>query len=72
MRVIHDRMMPEAMLSVVKRKLELVASDNVIAGSRYHNRKDLISFPDFGREDAVFRRRKRIQHPLLKGKKQPD
>ena len=41
---------------------------NLIAGSRYHNRKDLISFPDFGREDAVFQRRKRVQHPLLKGK----
>ncbi len=67
-RVIHDRAMPEAMLEVVKQKLELGASDNLIAGSRYHNRKDLISFPDFGREDAVFQRRKRVQHPLLKGK----
>ena len=63
-RVIHDRAMPEAMLEVVKQKLELGASDNLIAGSRYHNRKDLISFPDFGREDAVFQRRKRVQHPL--------
>ena len=51
-----------------KKKLELGASDNLIAGSRYHNRKDLISFPDFGREDDVFQRRKRVQHPLLKGK----
>ena len=35
MRVIHDRAMPEAMLEVVKQKLELGASDNLIAGSRY-------------------------------------
>lgn len=67
-RVIYDRAMPEPMLEVVKEKLGLHASDNVISGSRYCNRKDLISFPDFGREDAVFSRRKRIQHPLLEGK----
>jgi len=60
--------MPVAMFEVVKRKLELGTADNVISGSRYHNRKDLISFPDFGREDSIFKRRVRVQHPLLKGK----
>ena len=67
-RVIYDRAMPVAMFEVVKRKLELGTADNVISGSRYHNRKDLISFPDFGREDSIFKRRVRVQHPLLKGK----
>ena len=67
-RVIYDRAMPDAMFEVVKRKLELGTADNVISGSRYHNRKDLISFPDFGREDSIFKRRVRVQHPLLKGK----
>lgn len=67
-RMIYDRTMPEEMLAVVKKKLDLRKSDNVISGSRYHNRKDLISFPDFGRQDAVFSRRERIQHPLFEGK----
>lgn len=67
-RMIYDRTMPEAMLEVVKKKLELRQSDNMISGSRYHNRKDLISFPDFGRQDAIFPRRERIQHPEFDGK----
>ena len=67
-RMIYDRTMPEEMLAVVKKKLDLRKSDNVISGSRYHNRKDLISFPDFGRQDAVFPRRERIEHPQFEGK----
>ena len=47
-------------------KTELGASTTSLP-QPYHNRKDLISFPDFGREDAVFQRKTRPASPL-KGK----
>lgn len=67
-RLIYDREMPDDMLCLVKKKLSLEQSKNVISGSRYHNRKDLMKFPGFGREDLVFPRQEPLQHPKLRGK----
>ncbi|MDA0912700.1 MAG: polyphosphate kinase 1 [Bacteroidetes bacterium] len=67
-RLIYDREMPEDMLRLVKSKLDLTDSKNVISGSRYHNRKDLMKFPSFGREELTFRHQPPLQHPRLKDK----
>ena len=64
-RFLHDAEMPEEMLQFVKRRLKLGDTENVIAGSRYHNRKDLMGFPDFGRKDLVFPPQPAVAHPLL-------
>lgn len=67
-RMIYDREMPTAMLDLVMRKLHLGESENVISGTRYHNRKDLIKFPDFGRNDLVFSKRISRKHKQFQGK----
>lgn len=67
-RLIYDREMPEEMLRLVKLKLDLTDSKNVISGSRYHNRKDLMKFPSFGRRELTFSQQPPLQHPRLKDK----
>ena len=64
-RFLYDAAMPEDMLNFVKRRLKVGDTENVIAGSRYHNRKDLMGFPDFGRKDLVFPPQPPVAHPLL-------
>lgn len=66
-RFLYDARMPDDMLSYIKKKLKLGKEEDVlIAGSRYHNRKDLMSFPDFGRKDLVFEKRSPKSHPRLR------
>ena len=64
-RFLYDARMPKEMLAFIKRKLKLVDTGNIIAGSRYHNRKDLMGFPDFGRSELVFPARPALPHPRL-------
>jgi polyphosphate kinase len=45
-RFIYDRNMPADLLKQIRTSFNIRAADNVIAGSCYHNLKDLISFPD--------------------------
>lgn len=45
-RFIYDRNMPADLLRQIRMRFNIRKTDNVIAGSCYHNLKDLISFPD--------------------------
>ena len=54
MRVIYDAGMPKDLLKRVMNKLNLDKLDTVQAGGRYHNHKDLMSFPDCGRKDLKY------------------
>ena len=47
LRVIYDANMPKDLLKRVMTKLNLDKLDTVLAGGRYHNHKDLMSFPDW-------------------------
>jgi len=64
-RILHDRDMPEDMLNVLLRKMKVTSAVSVIAGDRYHNRRDLMGFPDFGRTDLVHPPQPPITHPRL-------
>ena len=54
LRVIYDANMPKDLLKRVMTKLNLNKLDTVLAGGRYHNHKDLMSFPDCGRTDLKY------------------
>src|SRR5690606_3677886 len=41
----------------------LEAGENIIPGGRYHNFKDFMNFPDFGRDDFVFEPAPPVIHP---------
>ena len=54
LRVIYDAEMPKEMVHRVMEKLNLDKLDTVLSGGRYHNHKDLMTFPDCGRTDLKY------------------
>ncbi|MDG2208411.1 MAG: polyphosphate kinase 1 [Flavobacteriales bacterium] len=67
-RFLYDRTMPLEMLKMIKKNLSLAESENVISGSRYHNKKDLMGFPTLGRVDLTYQRKEPLSHPMLNRK----
>ncbi|MCW3804698.1 polyphosphate kinase 1 [Plebeiibacterium marinum] len=53
-RFVHDKKMPEELLSLLLRKLKYTKEDAVIRGGRYHNFKDFIGFPKFGAKNMTY------------------
>jgi len=47
---------PKAFLNLVLRKLDLAGADALYPGARYHNRRDLLTFPDFGKTELKYGR----------------
>ena len=68
-RFLYDRDMPEELLRFLVRKLGVVEQANVIPGGRYHNRRDLMDFPDLGRPDLVYRRLRPLPHRHLENRR---
>ena len=60
LRVMYDSGMPKDMLRRVMRKLKLSPYDTVVPGRRYHNHRDLMSFPDCGRSDLKYPERRPV------------
>ena len=71
LRVIYDSGMPKDLLKRVMNKLNLDKLDTVLAGGRYHNHKDLMSFPDCGRKDLKYPAWTPIIKPELDRERQP-
>ncbi len=46
-----DQNFPKPFLNMVLRKLNLASRDALYPGARYHNRRDLLSFPSFGKPE---------------------
>lgn len=65
LRVIHDASMPKDLLKRVLDKLNLDKLDTVLGGGRYHNHKDLMSFPDCGRSDLKYPEWEPVAKPEL-------
>lgn len=53
-RFVYDRDMPRDMLNYIKAKLNIDLPGGGVAGGRYHNMKDLMSFPLCDRPDLRF------------------
>lgn len=52
-RFIYDSKIPQYLLEVFVKRLKLSSADTLVPGSRYHNFKDFIKFPDFGLKDWI-------------------
>ena len=66
-RFVYDHKMPEDLLDQLLRKLNLTSGINTIPGGKYHNFKDFMGFPDFGRPDLLYPKRQAYAHPQLEG-----
>lgn len=56
---------PKAFLHLVLRKLDLEGADALYPGARYHNRRDLLSFPDFGKSELKYKRSAAVPVPAF-------
>ena len=65
LRIIYDASMPDDLRKRVLNKLELDRYDTVVSGGKYHNHKDLMKFPDFGRSDLKYPKWQPIRKPEL-------
>ena len=53
-RFIYDMNMPADLLKQIQKAFDIQKTDSITAGSRYHNLKDLMSFPDCQRNDLKY------------------
>ncbi|MFN0033375.1 MAG: polyphosphate kinase 1 [Flavobacteriales bacterium] len=66
-RINYDQQMPAALLDFLLKKTKLNDRQNIIPGSRYHNKRDLMSLPDFGKPALRFNPWPALPHPQLAG-----
>ncbi|MDD4149202.1 MAG: polyphosphate kinase 1 [Bacteroidales bacterium] len=65
-RFIHDKNMPEPLVSLVSNCLKIKKSKNVVKGERYHNSKDFMDFPKLLGEEYVYKNIEALPHRDLK------
>ncbi|HEU4365622.1 MAG TPA: polyphosphate kinase 1, partial [Candidatus Krumholzibacteria bacterium] len=66
-RFVYDRDMPKDLLDFILKKAELRNLGNIIAGGRYHNARDFVSFPNVGGPALEHGPQPPLRHPALKG-----
>ena len=63
-RFVYDKSIDKDTLQFLKEKMNIVDTDSVIPGGRYHNRRDYMGFPSLGRQDLMY---KKIEALPVKG-----
>ncbi|MEX0359857.1 MAG: polyphosphate kinase 1, partial [Allomuricauda sp.] len=53
-RFVYDKSIDKDTLQFLKEKMNIVDTDSVIPGGRYHNRRDYMGFPSLGRDDLMY------------------
>ncbi len=61
-RFVYDEKMPKDLLDYLLDALELKKGVNTIPGGKYHNFKDFIGFPDFGKQNLIFQKQIPSKH----------
>ena len=64
-RVIYDDSMPKDLLKNIMSRLNIDTLDTIVGGGRYQNHKDLMAFPDCGRNDLKYPKWSPILKPEL-------
>ena len=68
-RLVFDRSMPDLLLKKIASLLKVKSKDSLMPGGRYHNFKDFMSFPDFGKSNLSYQPMLSLIHPQLQGQK---
>ncbi|MEW2923044.1 polyphosphate kinase 1 [Muricauda sp. ANG21] len=53
-RFVYDKKIDKDTLQFLKEKMDIMGTDSVIPGGRYHNRRDYMGFPSLGRHDLMY------------------
>ncbi len=56
-RFVYDSAMDKDTLNFFLNRMKIDASDSIIPGGRYHNRRDYMDFPNLGRFDLLYQQR---------------
>ncbi|MGV4529737.1 polyphosphate kinase 1 [Ornithobacterium rhinotracheale] len=64
-RLVYDRDMAPDTLDYLKKILHIDSYDTISPGSKYHNKRDFIKFPNLGRTDLEFKKIKPLVPPAL-------
>ncbi|HXV13648.1 MAG TPA: polyphosphate kinase 1, partial [Candidatus Krumholzibacteria bacterium] len=64
-RFVYDRELPKDLLDLIMKKANLRKLDNVIAGGRYHNARDFVSFPKVTGSSLQYEPQPPLHHPAL-------
>lgn len=62
-RLLYDKAMPKEALRKIKERINATEWDTMLAGGRYQNHKDLMSFPDCGHEELKYPKWPQIMRP---------
>ncbi len=61
-RLNYDNSIPHHVLDLVLKRAKIKNIENISPGGRYHNKRDLMEFPDLGRIDLCWPKRNPIRH----------
>ncbi|MGA8855343.1 MAG: polyphosphate kinase 1, partial [Christiangramia sp.] len=64
-RFVYDKNIDADTLSYLMNKMGIDATDSIIPGGRYHNRRDYMDFPSLGKEDLQYEVREALPIPGL-------
>ena len=64
-RFVYDREVPKSLLELVMKRANLRKLDNAIAGGRYHNARDFVSFPNVIGPRLEYEPQPPLPHPVL-------
>ena len=64
-RFVYDKNIDQDTLTYLMNKMGIDASDSIIPGGRYHNRRDYMDFPSLGRNDLQYEVREPLPIPGL-------
>ncbi|MCC5918770.1 MAG: polyphosphate kinase 1 [Cryomorphaceae bacterium] len=64
-RFVYDAKIPGDVIDMLISRLDLDNFDSIIAGGRYHNKKDLIDFPSAGHPELTYKPMPPLPHPDL-------
>ena len=60
-RLIYDSEIPDDLLNLIVKKMKL-KEENIVSGGRYHNKKDLMTFPEIGAAHHYYRQLPPVRH----------
>ena len=64
-RINFDHEIPDELMQMIVSKTKIKDIENIIPGGRYHNKRDLLSFPHFNKAEWIFPSLPALSHPAI-------
>lgn len=64
-RFVYDKSIGKDTLAFFLNRMKIDSTDSIIPGGRYHNRRDYMDFPNLGRFDLLYQKKKPLDVPGL-------